>query len=915
MDLDDLRETMTVASDQPLTRPITILPAGTNIAGRFEVRKLLGRGGFASVYLAFDHELEREVALKILRADRISPSSLKRFRREASIASDLSNPYLVHTYDLGILQDTLFLTMEVVEGCTLKEHLRSGRLSISEVIEISTQILKGLQALHSLGIVHRDIKPSNILLTPDPCVKLADFGLALNQKSEETRVTLSDAVVGTIEYLAPEQILGEKVDLRADLYSFGVVLFEMLTGRGPFWPRPPIPTLLAHLKTRASNPRQYRGDIPEWLSRITIRLLEKKPLDRYPSAETVLKDLQERQVTSPHRSLKRWFGAVVIAIALTVGALAASRSLHERPTFSHVVSLGQAGMAGISTEGETLWRIPEVDRFLPSVTVLAKPTFGDPERLVTIPWSRKNYSSEGIRTLRFLDPLDGKEVGQALMPDGTAYFPEFSPRFRPRQILARDLDHDGADEILVIYEHLPEWPCYFVLYEPRQRRARILLVASGYHHHVGFRDLDGDGREEIIAAGINNSLGWYNAIIALKIDPWIGEGFDQFPDVVYTPDSPPNYSGQASLLWYTLLPRAAFPTDNLSIESDSLRRELRIPLENGEGLTVDFDGFLRTSVTGQSPEMRHRKSKESFLHRQEARRLMGSGLPEDSFAEIAKAVAAAREAEQPLLVECMKREEARLVAMTGQLNRAEELFSDLAATSSYSAEIAFTAGEVFHLEGDPGRAVKWYKRGLSFEGSFGAGKGKLWFLRGITLALVELGQWEEALNEIDEFEAGYGDSDKCAVLREYVKWQSGAEVGPVNVEFDQETPDAFRYWLAEIEYARGSEESGLLGEVNELLSGSYEVRGELLSLKAELLARGGKSDEAFATAQRAFEILWKKVHQNTMARTHIGRVGGRLIALARSSNMPSEVERIEGKLHEIRMEGLRGFDALSGGNL
>ena len=205
---------------------IRILDPGTCLDHRYEIRRVLGVGGYAVVYLAFDRELRREVALKVLRADRMSPGSLARLRREAAVARDAASPRLVRIFDIGTSDAAVYLTLEVIEGESLRDRLKRGPLARRSGTA-GGPALEGLQVLQSLGIVHRDIRPGNILLEPGGGVKLADFGLAL--RSNETRLTLSEGVLGTLDYVSPSRPSASLLPER-DLYSLGVVLFEMFAG-------------------------------------------------------------------------------------------------------------------------------------------------------------------------------------------------------------------------------------------------------------------------------------------------------------------------------------------------------------------------------------------------------------------------------------------------------------------------------------------------------------------------------------------------------------------------------------------------------------------------------------------------------------------------------------------------------------
>jgi serine/threonine protein kinase len=252
---------------------VRLFAPGTEIGRRYEVRAVLGTGGSAVVYEAFDRELKRRVALKVLRTDRTSEAALKRFRREVAIARDAASPRLVRVFDIGQAGDTAFLTMELVEGESLRELLARGPLAPERAVAIGVEVLRALADLHVLGIVHRDVKPGNILLAATGEVKLADFGLARHWEGTETRVTETEGLVGTVEYLSPEQALGDLLDARSDLYSLGVVLFEMLAGKVPLRGDSAIGTIVAHIRQEPADVRKLRPESPAWLSAVVARLL------------------------------------------------------------------------------------------------------------------------------------------------------------------------------------------------------------------------------------------------------------------------------------------------------------------------------------------------------------------------------------------------------------------------------------------------------------------------------------------------------------------------------------------------------------------------------------------------------------------------------------------------------------------
>ncbi|HEY0788571.1 MAG TPA: serine/threonine-protein kinase, partial [Thermoanaerobaculia bacterium] len=332
---------------------IALLAPGTSVGGRYRVDEVIGTGGYAVVYLAFDRELNRNVALKVLRPERASPEGLARFRREVAVARDISSPRLVRVFDIGSSENAVYLTMEHVEGESLKERLRRGPRSIEEAIAMSVSILEGLEALHRASVIHRDVKPGNVLLGRDGEVKLGDFGLA-RSGIDDASLTHSGALLGTSEYVAPEQALGHEP--RSDLYSTGIVMYEMLTGQPPFSAESPLGVLLARLKASAPDPRKVRREIPSWLARIVLRLLERKPGARYPNAAAVLRDLGRRRARYRLRRPIAVSG-VALVLLLVLGGVAANLG-RDAQQFSPLLVRPEGGVTAVARDGRPLWSLP-----------------------------------------------------------------------------------------------------------------------------------------------------------------------------------------------------------------------------------------------------------------------------------------------------------------------------------------------------------------------------------------------------------------------------------------------------------------------------------------------------------------------------------------------------------------------------
>jgi beta-lactam-binding protein with PASTA domain len=252
--------------------------------GRYRVMRKLGSGGMADVYLAEDEELGRRVAIKILNDRHANDEQfVERFRREAKNAAGLSHPNIVSIYDRGEAEGTYYIAMEFLEGRTLKELLIArGPMGIADAIAFVRQILNALRFAHRKGVVHRDIKPHNVMVDGDGRLKVTDFGIA---RAGASQMTEAGAIVGTAQYLSPEQARGAPVDQRSDLYSIGIVLYEMLTGHVPFTGDTPVEIAMKHLSDTPRPPSTIRPEIPPDLDMIALRALAKNPDDRFQTAE------------------------------------------------------------------------------------------------------------------------------------------------------------------------------------------------------------------------------------------------------------------------------------------------------------------------------------------------------------------------------------------------------------------------------------------------------------------------------------------------------------------------------------------------------------------------------------------------------------------------------------------------------
>ena len=265
---------------------------GRLLDSRYEILEVIGTGGMAVVYKALDHRLNRLVAVKILK-DELSRNQefRRRFHAESQAVAMLSHPNIVSVYDVSRTGDADYIVMELIEGISLKQYLEKKlNLNWRETLHFSMQIAKALEHAHSRGIVHRDIKPHNIMILKDGSIKVADFGIARVGSAQNT---LTREALGSVHYISPEQAKGARVDNRSDLYSLGVVMYEMLTGRTPYDGETPVSVAIQHINGGARRPSELMPGIPLGLEQIVMRAMNADPDARYTSATEMLRDMEE----------------------------------------------------------------------------------------------------------------------------------------------------------------------------------------------------------------------------------------------------------------------------------------------------------------------------------------------------------------------------------------------------------------------------------------------------------------------------------------------------------------------------------------------------------------------------------------------------------------------------------------------
>lgn len=268
-----------------------MLSKGQKINDRYEILKSIGEGGMANVFLAKDNILNRHVAVKVLRGDLASDDKfIRRFEREALSVSNLSHPNIVEVYDVGVENDEHYIVMEYIEGKTLKQLLKKREsLTLTEVIDIMTQLTDGISHAHESYIIHRDIKPQNIMIEDDGRIKITDFGIAMALNA--TQLTQTNSVMGSVHYLPPEQASGKNATVKSDIYSLGIMMYELITGTVPFRGDNAVEIALKHMKDKIPSIRKQNPGIPQSVENILLKATAKNPRNRYDTAKEMHEDL------------------------------------------------------------------------------------------------------------------------------------------------------------------------------------------------------------------------------------------------------------------------------------------------------------------------------------------------------------------------------------------------------------------------------------------------------------------------------------------------------------------------------------------------------------------------------------------------------------------------------------------------
>ncbi len=851
------RSTESVPADDPSAQILAAWPDGRVVADRYEIGPVLGVGGSSVIYRALDRALHQFVALKVLRRDRISPAATARLRREVAVTRNAVSPHLVRVFDIGVADTDTFVTMELIDGESLRTRLGRGPLPIAETLSIGKQLLRGLAALHQQKIVHRDIKPSNVLIDRSGIVRLADFGLAVDPNDEGDRPTQTGTLVGTAEYMSPEQVIGSPLDERSDLYSFGVLLYECLTGQLPFGSRSSVAALLAHVRERPRAVRELHPEVPSWLSRLTERLLAKDAGDRFRSADEVLRLLEEE------RAPRKWqpMAAIIGAVVVTLSAIAMFWS--PQPRFARIApTRDERGIEGLDEKGRVMWRRANIDLRHAAVVHINGLT-----RIAGLADVFTRHSAAERSKVLLLHPDTGKVDSIVTLPDpAPVVWPQFDDEFTSNQLVAADFDHDGSDQIIVPFQHA-YWPSYIVVYDLVQRGTRMMFVHSGHAPFVATADVNGDGRDELLILGINNRMGWYDGLAAVDIPPIKHDMRDSYvfagsPDMVHPT------SDQTRLLWYQLLRPGYPPPDAVRVNASN--RTISVRYSHGPPELITFDGFVRTASPPGPPGPRRADREAAYEKLRDVERFVAAGQYQRAEADSLEAARIAAAIADPTLAEWARRVHMRTLVRLERIASAEAEAEELVRKSSAPADSAWDLARELHLTGHSDAAFRWYRQGLYAGRDVNAGRMRYEFVEGAVLALGERQRWHDAEIFLEEARQMLPSFVEEPQYINYIRWKRG-DSNFVHASTGVGDPDLARYWELEEQHVTGTRGAALLQRIGRQdETSSYP--GLISSIKSVALKETGKIADARATAQSA--LTWCELHakNDAVVRAHLGLV-------------------------------------------
>ncbi len=548
---------------------------------RWKLGRKLGSGGQADVWLAQDLELGEWVAVKVFHAN-LSDTTRERLRREVRLGRTLHHPHLVRLFELIDSDGRLAVAMEWVPGGSLAQRLEGGPLPVGDVVAYADQTLAALEYLHAQGVVHRDVKPSNLLLDGDGRVRLADLGLA-RPLDDERDLTRTDTAVGTPAFMSPEQIRGEAPIPATDLYGLGVTLFQLLTGALPFPGKSQYEVATQHLAAPVRDPRALRRECPRWLGRFVLRLLEKRPEDRWPDAAAARRALHRRaDLTSPRARRRAAVAAGIVLGSVAAAAFVgwAAERAWSHPAAARVEATGQE-VRGLDARGNVVWR-RALEYPVRQVEAMDVPGGDGPDTVVTAwPATTARTAGDQLSEVVVLDRRGG--IVTRIHPEEllTGWPFEYPKAFEP-EARVLDIGRGGTPALLVNDRQRGFYPTVLTVYWPRTGVWEPILYHPGWIYDIA--EVPGTPHH-LRFEGINNRLGMYPVVGELAVrdpDPAALRA-DRYIDLSRGLVQP--VDGGFELEWYTLVDREGVEHGALEVagNGDSV---LRYP-----GATVTLDRF------------------------------------------------------------------------------------------------------------------------------------------------------------------------------------------------------------------------------------------------------------------------------------------------------------------------------------
>jgi tetratricopeptide (TPR) repeat protein len=780
------------------------LEPGTRLGTRYAIEAVLGEGGMGTVYRARDLELGRTVALKVIRPDMAArPEILERFKREILLASQVTHRHVLRIHDLGEAGEVRFISMQFVEGADLKALLRAeGPLPVERALALARPLAEALQAAHDAGVVHRDLKPQNVLIDRDGQPYIADFGISRSLDSGST-MTETGAIIGTVDYMAPEQAKGETPDHRGDIYAFGVMLYEMLAGEPPFRAPSALSIMMKRVHETAPGVRRARPEVPAWLSAVVARALERDPAARYQSARDLLRDLDRRRAGVAWRRLLRPRVLAPAGVIVLVAAAAVAGGRFLRPAAPGVSALPaaaappRASLAVLPFRNDT--GDPRFDWARTALPGLLRSDLTQSRRL------RLAGEDRVAEALRGLGVADGEPPGGTALPRLAGYLGveatvtgrllRVGERFRIDAVLTRA---DGGTAPAIQAEGRSEDALFGMIDEVAGRVRAALGVGTGlFETDRGARDLA------------------TTSLAALK-------EYDAGTRLARAGDLP----GAARLLEAALAADEGFAAARAALAGVYDRQgRSQQALAEAERAVRDLDPDAAPAEAARIRAVRARLSGDLAAAEQAYRALAGDA-PSDP---------------EPLL------ELAAVLEEAGRLDDARAAFERAVALDARNAAALLAMGRVEFRLGRTAEALQRFNAALALHTETGNEAGRAAVLNALGYAYDALGRGEEALRQFrDSLAIAESIGDRRA---------AGAALNNIALALrdqgrvDEAVEAARRALLA-------AEEIGDRAR----LADRHATLGDILS-------GAGRNEEALAAYQRSLEIVRDLGDEESLART------------------------------------------------